>query len=218
MPRELSEYRAKRDFRRTAEPRGDRAARRVEAPRFVVQEHGARRHHYDLRIEDDGVLRSWAVPKGPSTDPGEKRLAVLTEDHPLDYADFEGRIPAGEYGAGAVIVWDTGVYANLTTDRSGREVPVSEGLERGHVSVWLLGHKLRGGYALTRFRGPDNWLLVKMDDAEADPERDPVSTEPASVLSGRTLAEVASGAGAGGAGAGSSRTPAERRPKRRRDR
>jgi DNA ligase D-like protein (predicted 3'-phosphoesterase) len=129
------------------------------------------------------VLVSWAVPKGPSTDPRDKRLATRTEDHPLDYVDFEGRIPEGEYGAGTVVVWDRGTYENL------REEDVAAGLERGHLSVWLDGRKICGGYALThtRMRGDDrNWLLVKVDDAEADRRRKPVRTQPESVLSGRT--------------------------------
>jgi len=159
---------------------------------FVVQEHHGRALHYDFRLEADRVLKSWAVPKGPSTDPRVKRLAVRTPDHPLDYAGFEGVIPKGEYGAGPVIVWDTGPYRNLTED-DGREVPVAEAVERGHVVFSLEGKKLRGGWALTRFRG-DDWLLVKTDDADADATRDPVRDEPRSVLSGRTIDEVARGA------------------------
>ncbi len=158
----------------------------------MVQKHDASRLHYDFRLEVDGVLKSWAVPKGPSTDPQEKRLAVPTEDHPLEYAAFEGVIPAGEYGAGTVLVWDKGVFRNLT-EKKGRPLPLAEALEHGHLKVWLEGVRLRGGYALTRFKtGKDEaWLLVKMEDEEADPSRDPVSTEPASVLSGRTLEEIA---------------------------
>jgi DNA ligase D-like protein (predicted 3'-phosphoesterase) len=136
---------------------------------------------------------SWAVPKGPSTDPRQKRLAVPTEDHPLDYADFEGVIPEGEYGAGTVLVWDTGPYRNLKKDDEGNEVPVVDALEQGHVTVWLGGKKLRGGYSLVRTgKGKDKrWLLVKMKDDEADARRNPVSTEPESVLSGKTLEEIA---------------------------
>jgi DNA ligase D-like protein (predicted 3'-phosphoesterase) len=160
----------------------------------VIQEHDASSHHYDFRVEVEGTLASWAVPKGPSTDPREKRLAVRTEDHPLDYADFEGVIPDGEYGAGTVLVWDAGPYRNLSRDDDGEECPIDEALERGQAEVWLEGRKLRGGYALvhTELRGnPKNWLLVKMKDEGADARRNPTSTEPESVLSGRTLAEVA---------------------------
>jgi DNA ligase D-like protein (predicted 3'-phosphoesterase) len=183
----LRSYRAKRDFRRTSEPKGRRSASRGQA-RFVVQEHAARSHHYDLRLEVDGVLKSWAVPKGPSTDPREKRLATATEDHPLEYLDFEGTIPKGEYGAGAMIVWDEGTYRNLTGDG---DVPMEHGLTDGHVRVWLDGAKLHGGYALTRFRGDDQWLLVKTKDEGADARRDPLRTQPESVKTGRTVREVA---------------------------
>lgn len=187
----LREYERKRDFRKTKEPRGGR--KRKPGRRFVIQKHAARSLHYDFRLEADGVLKSWAVPKGPSTDPRDKRLAVPTEDHPLDYAGFEGAIPEGEYGAGAVIVWDRGTYRNLTEDDEGHEVPVSEALADGHLKIRLEGEKIRGGYALTRIgKGKDQrWLLVKMDDEEADARRNPVSTEPRSVITGRTVEEVA---------------------------
>ena len=149
--------------------------------------------HWDFRLEAGGVLKSWSVPKGPSTDPRDKRLAVPTEDHPLDYADFEGTIPEGQYGAGAVIVWDTGPYRNLTTD-DGDEVDVEDAVAGGHVKVWLDGQKLTGGYALTKMGGRrKEWLLVKLDDDAADRRRKPTSTQPESVLSGRTVEEVAEG-------------------------
>jgi DNA ligase D-like protein (predicted 3'-phosphoesterase) len=161
---------------------------------FVIQKHDATTLHYDVRLEAAGVLKSWAVPKGPSTDPREKRLAMLTEDHPLGYASFEGVIPEGLYGAGPVIVWDTGTYRNLT-ERDGRPVPVEEAVEEGHVAVWLDGTKLTGGYALTRTgtgRGRrQKWLLVKMKDEGADARRNPVRTQPESVLSGRRIEELA---------------------------
>src|SRR5512132_2059069 len=131
-------------------------------PIFVVHKHAARALHYDLRLEVDGVLRSWAVPKGPSTDPREKRLAVAVADHSLEYADFEGVIE-GEYGAGAVIVWDTGPYRNVTS-RDGTTIPIARALADGHAVVELEGHKLRGAYALTRTGsagGREQWLLVK---------------------------------------------------------
>jgi DNA ligase D-like protein (predicted 3'-phosphoesterase) len=160
-------------------------------PLFVVQEHDASSHHYDFRIEVDGALKSWAVPKGPSTDPREKRLAIPTEDHPLDYADFEGVIPEGEYGAGTVLVWDTGPYENLT-ESDGEEVPLPKALEDGHAIVRLHGKKLKGGYVLQRTSGgkDEKWLLIKEDDDDADARRNPASTQRESVLSGRTLAQV----------------------------
>jgi DNA ligase D-like protein (predicted 3'-phosphoesterase) len=166
-------------------------ARRKRQPIFVIHKHAASTLHYDFRLEVDGVLKSWAVPKGPSTDPRVKRLAVAVEDHSLSYADFEGVIGAG-YGAGAVIVWDTGPYRNLT-ERDGREVPTAQALDDGHAVVELEGHKLRGGYALTRIRRgrQEQWLLVKTRDEAADARRNPASTQPESVLSGTTVEELA---------------------------
>ena len=189
---DLDEYREKRDLSSSPEPPGEEREP-SERPVFVVQEHDASTHHYDVRLEVDGVLVSWAVPKGPSTDPEDRRLAVRTEDHPLDYADFEGHIAEDEYGGGDVIVWDIGPYRNLTTDDDGEEVPVADAVDDGHVKVWLEGEKLVGGYAFTHARvgGDDaNWLLVKVDDDEADARRNPTSTEPSSVLSDRTVDEV----------------------------
>jgi DNA ligase D-like protein (predicted 3'-phosphoesterase) len=132
------------------------------------------------------------VPKGPSTDPSVKRLALPTEDHPLDYADFEGVIPEGEYGAGTVLVWDTGPYRNLRAEKDKENLSMEEALQEGKVEVWLEGEKLQGGYALIQTGSGDDerWLLIKMDDDEADARRNPTSTEPASVLSGLTLEEI----------------------------
>ena len=180
----LTEYRQKRDFRRTNEPQGGGSVP-GDRPIFVIQKHAASNLHYDLRIEVNGVLRSWAVPKGPSTDPRVKRLAIPTEDHPLEYADFEGTIPEDEYGGGKVIVWDRGHYRNLKEDED-----IADSLDQGHATLWLEGSKLKGGYALIKTKRDDNWLLVKMDDEEADARRNPTSTEPRSVLSGRTVDEV----------------------------
>jgi DNA ligase D-like protein (predicted 3'-phosphoesterase) len=190
----LDRYRRKRDFERSSEPRPDRARARSRKPIFVIQKHAARSLHYDFRLEVDGVLRSWAVPKGPSTDPRQKRLAVEVEDHPLAYADFEGVIEEGNYGAGQVIVWDRGTYRNLSHEGDD-EVPLSDALERGRASVWLEGQKLQGGYALTRTRGgpKPQWLLVKRRDEKADARRNPVSTQPESVLSGRTVEDLRDG-------------------------
>lgn len=159
--------------------------------RFVIQKHAARSLHYDFRLEAEGVLKSWAVPKGPSTDPLQKRLAMQVEDHALEYAGFEGVIPKSGYGAGAVIVWDHGTYRNLTKSK-GNELSVSDGVDRGHISVWLEGKKLQGGYALTRVGSgrQERWLLVKMRDEGADARRNPVSTQPESVISGKTIEEL----------------------------
>ena len=159
-------------------------------PSFVIQKHDATSLHYDFRREVNGVLRSWAVPKGPSTDPRDKRLAMEVDDHSLKWGSFEGRIESG-YGAGAVIVWDRGSYRPLTEGDFG------EALDGGHASFWLEGEKLRGGWSLRRIRAgaKPQWLLVKRRDEEADARRRPVSTQPESVLSGRTIEEVAAEAG-----------------------
>jgi DNA ligase D-like protein (predicted 3'-phosphoesterase) len=184
----LRDYRDKRDTTRSGEPAGKGRRRRgKDGPVFVVQRHDARTLHFDVRLEIDGVLVSWAVPKGPSLNPSDKRLANRTEDHPMDYADFEGRIGEG-YGAGTVVVWDTGTYDNLT-EKDGEEVPVDRALADGHLKVELHGEKLTGAFALTHTRmGGDeaNWMLVKVDDAGADRRRRPTSTQNESVLSGRT--------------------------------
>jgi DNA ligase D-like protein (predicted 3'-phosphoesterase) len=192
MADRLRRYRDKRRSSVTDEPGVRDAAdapprSRGGDPRFVIQKHDATRLHYDFRLEVAGTLRSWAVPKGPSTDPREKRLAVEVEDHPLDYADFEGVIGEG-YGSGAVIVWDAGTYRNLDEDRS-----MAEALESGHARVWLEGHKLRGGWSLVRTgRGAKpQWLLIKRRDEGADARRRPQSTQPESVKTGRTIEQVA---------------------------
>ena len=195
----LRTYRGKRDFERTREPSGRAAGAADGQPRFVVQIHDARRMHFDFRLQVGDVLKSWSVPKGPSTDPGDKRLAVPTEDHPLEYEDFEGVIPKGEYGGGTVIVWDNGTYEPLSHDRRGRPVDFAESLERGHASFRLHGAKLHGEWALTRFRaGPDeeeSWLLVRKGPARAAGHGTPDPRRARSVRTGRTLAQVAADAG-----------------------
>ena len=161
--------------------------------RFVIQQHDATTLHYDFRLEVDGTLRSWAVPKGPSTDPREKRLAVQVEDHSLAHGDFEGVIGGGR-GTGAVIVWDAGTYRNLDAERS-----MADALDAGHASFWLDGEKLEGGWTLHRTGGgaKAQWLLVKRRDEAADARRNPQSTEPESVKSGRTIEQVAAEEGDG---------------------
>jgi bifunctional non-homologous end joining protein LigD len=168
----LEEYQAKRDFHKTPEPPA-KPGRPHRKPIFVVQEHHATRLHYDFRLEADGVLKSWAVPKQPSMDPAQKRLAVHVEDHPLSYADFEGTIPEGQYGAGDVTVWDSGTYDNLLADKPVPQT-VAEGVEAGRLEFALHGKRLRGRFALIRMRGrgrgKENWLLIKMKDELARPE------------------------------------------------
>lgn len=181
------EYRRKRQSDpRHRQRRHHRSGRSDSGPRFVIQHHAARNDHYDLRLEIDGVLVSWVLPKGPSTDPGDSRMARRTEDCPLEYAEFEGVLPDGVDGAAGVIVWDQGTYANRTAHEMTRC------LGRGHLAFRLEGEKLRGGYALTRIReGQDEtWLLMKRTDVGADAQRDPGRTEPESVLSGRRLDEL----------------------------
>lgn len=191
----LKRYREKRDFAKTPEPAGERAET-SEKPIFVVQKHQARALHYDLRLEVDGVLKSWAVPKGPSPDPSVRRLAMPTEDHPMEYADFEGTIPEGEYGGGAVIVWDRGTYGNLRAAKKEGEgegrATMAEALEEGHVEVWFEGEKLEGAYALIRTGGGKRprWLLLKMKDTKAAPGVDLTADRPESVVSGRTLEDL----------------------------
>ena len=184
----LEEYKRKRHFSKTPEPEG-KVARRA-GRRFVIQKHAARRLHYDFRLELDGVLKSWAVPKGPSLDPSEKRLAVHVEDHPIEYGDFEGVIPEGEYGGGTVVLWDRGEWEPLED--------ADAGYRAGKLKFRLDGEKLHGGWTLVRMRGRrdgddgDNWLLIKERDDDAKPlsKGDILSSRPESVASGRSLEEI----------------------------
>ena len=179
----LSKYRAKRSPDRTPEPFGPVSP--VPGNLFVVHKHAARNLHFDLRLEMDGVLRSWAVPKGPTYDQAEKRLAVKVEDHPLEYGDFEGVIPAGNYGAGGVIVWDRGEWVPLE--------PWREGLEKGKLLFELKGYKLHGKWTLVKIKKSErDWLLIKERDAwmKAPGEADEFPEE--SVLSGLTVEEIKS--------------------------
>lgn len=189
MTEKLSEYKKKRDFERTSEPLGGKGSSKEKI--FVVQKHDASRLHYDFRLEMDGVLKSWAVPKGPSLNPKDKRLAVMTEDHPLDYAGFEGSIPKEEYGGGTVMVWDKGTYENKSS-KDGERVAMKEALEKGHLSFELKGGKLKGEWALVRMRGKGgrNWLLVKADDKESSKKKD-ILKEDKSAKTARSLREIA---------------------------
>jgi DNA ligase D-like protein (predicted 3'-phosphoesterase) len=182
-------YKSKRNFAVSPEPEGNpMPQKKGKQPIFVIQKHDASHLHYDFRLEIDGVLKSWAVPKGPSTDPHDKRLAMETEDHPMEYATFEGVIPEGHYGAGPVIVWDTGTFDNIKK-KNDTIVPLAQSYKNGQIEVDLHGKKLNGGYALIRTNSDDmkKWLLIKMRDEYADARRNPVSSQPESVLSGKTI-------------------------------
>ena len=192
----LARYRAKRDFSKTSEPSGQRKVSDSTRLRFVIQRHAARRLHYDLRLELDGVFKSWAVTKGPSLDPKVKRLAVEVEDHPLDYGDFEGTIPKGEYGGGTVQLWDRG-YWEPDGARSAQEM-----LGKGDLTFRLHGAHLKGGWVLARMRSDRyhskrvNWLLIKRRDEFAqEGEADAALGDDRSVASGRSMAQIAAGTG-----------------------
>ncbi|TWF47809.1 DNA ligase D-like protein (predicted 3'-phosphoesterase) [Neorhizobium alkalisoli] len=187
MADNLSTYRAKRDFKKTAEPSGEVEVRSSNRRRFVIQKHDATRLHYDLRLELDGVFKSWAVTRGPSLDPGDKRLAVEVEDHPLDYGDFEGTIPKGEYGGGTVMLWDRGYW-----EPGGSSSP-EDALAKGDFKFTLEGDRLHGGFVLVRMRHDrdggkrTNWLLIKHHDEFS------VDEDGAAVLE-QTVTSVASAA------------------------
>jgi bifunctional non-homologous end joining protein LigD len=197
----LREYKRKRRFDRTPEP-APRPRSRAPESRFVVQKHRASQLHYDFRLEAEGVLKSWAVPKGPSLDPKLKRLAMMVEDHPIEYADFEGAIPEGEYGGGTVMVWDRGTYAP--------EDDVATALRKGALKFTLRGRKLRGSWVLVRTRGRQ-WLLMKHRDRYAS-TKDVTEDAPRSVVTRRLLAEIAEQEG------GDVKKAATGDPKRRRTR
>lgn len=191
QPANLDIYRAKRNFSRTREPRGKRTAKRGH-PIFVVQKHDARRLHFDFRIELDGVLLSWAVTRGPSLDPDDKRLAVRTENHPTEYGGFEGTIPGGQYGGGTVMIWDRGTWEP--------DGDPHDGLERGDLKFTLNGNRLKGRFVLVRMRNRrgekrENWLLIKKRDDEAVDGRDGISHWTTSVVTGRTMKEIAADMG-----------------------
>jgi bifunctional non-homologous end joining protein LigD len=190
MAKLLDAYNAKRDFTKTAEPKGTVAQRGGNS--FVIQKHAASRLHYDFRLELDGVLKSWAVSRGPSLVPGEKRLAVHVEDHPLDYGGFEGTIPKGEYGGGTVMLWDRGTWESEGDPRKE--------YRKGRLTFTLSGEKLSGRWHLVRMRSRpgernEQWLLIKSDDewARAAEEPDLLEEAPLSVATGRTMAEIAEG-------------------------
>ena len=193
----LTRYQTMRDFTATAEPSGrEGTVTASDRRRFVIQKHAASRLHFDLRLEDEGTFRSWAVTRGPSLDPKDRRLAVEVEDHPLDYGDFEGTIPKGQYGGGTVQLWDRGHWI----PEAGFE-DVARALEVGELKFVLEGERLRGSWVLVRMKGDrnpkrDNWLLIKhRDDAAVDGEGGALAAEDRSIASGRTIAQIAAGKG-----------------------
>jgi bifunctional non-homologous end joining protein LigD len=188
----LVEYNAKRDFTRTAEPAGKVPKPRGKTLHFVIQKHAASHLHYDFRLELDGVMKSWAVPKGPSLDPSVRRLAMEVEDHPIAYNTFEGTIPQGEYGGGTVMLWDRGTYE---ADDDGGVASLRRGYEKGELRFVMHGKRIRGGFVLARLRRPGRpqWLLIKRRDQYADPDRDITTEETTSVATKRTMEQIASG-------------------------
>ena len=188
----LAEYNRKRDFEKTREPAGKVPKRSTKKLHFVIQKHAASHLHYDFRLELDGVMKSWAVPKGPSLDPSVKRLAMEVEDHPISYNTFEGTIPEGEYGGGTVMLWDKGTYEAL---EDGGVEALRDGYERGNLKISLSGKRLVGEWALVRMKRPGRpqWLLIKHDDENATSEIDVTAAVTTSVTTGRSMDEIASG-------------------------
>ncbi|HEY8264098.1 MAG TPA: DNA polymerase ligase N-terminal domain-containing protein [Methyloceanibacter sp.] len=184
----LATYKAKRDFKKTPEPTAKRA--RSKGNSFVIQKHAARRTHFDFRLEHDGVLKSWAVTRGPSLDPSQKRLAVMTEDHPLEYGKFEGVIPKGEYGGGPVMIWDRGTWEPIGDPDAG--------LAKGDLKFRLHGDRLNGDFVLVRMKPRkgekrENWLLIKKRDEYAGDGNEPTEEFETSVKSGRTMDQIEHG-------------------------
>ncbi|HET7551114.1 MAG TPA: DNA polymerase ligase N-terminal domain-containing protein [Gemmatimonadaceae bacterium] len=219
----LAEYHRKRDFEKTPEPAGRAGRTRRAALRFVIQKHAASSLHFDFRLELDGVMKSWAVPKGPSLDPAVKRLAIQVEDHPIEYNTFEGTIPEGEYGGGTVMLWDRGTYS---ADQPSND-PIAElrrGYESGELAFTLRGKRLHGSWALIRTRrgARTQWLLLKRRDDHARTGSDVVAEYSTSVATGRTMEEIAAGEGkravrkrAPGKRASSKRVPSKRASSKR---
>jgi bifunctional non-homologous end joining protein LigD len=193
---QLTEYREKRDFKRTAEPEGGADQEAFsEKLQFVIQKHAASHLHYDLRLELDGVMKSWAVPKGPAPDPTIKRLAMQVEDHPIEYNSFEGTIPEGEYGGGTVMLWDVGWYE---PEKGGGEDGIREGLKKGDLKVIFHGKRMKGSWVLVRTRGwggggsggKPSWLLIKHRDEYVEPLDTLTETHVTSVVSKRTMEQI----------------------------
>lgn len=186
----LLKYQNKRDFKTTTEPEG-KLVQSKGNPLFIVQKHAASHLHYDFRLEVDGVLKSWAIPKGPSMNPAEKRLAIMVEDHPYHYKDFEGLIPEGNYGAGKVIVWDSGTYGLIAASgEDSSKITLNSELQKGRVHIFLEGKKLKGEFTLVKFKSKkdDSWLLIKSLDEFATTSD--ILKEDRSVISNKTLEDL----------------------------
>jgi bifunctional non-homologous end joining protein LigD len=190
----LARYHAKRDFSKTKEPEGAAPKSTAKKLRFVIQKHAASHLHFDFRLELDGVMKSWAVPKGPSYDPTVKRLAMEVEDHPIEYNKFEGTIPQGEYGGGTVMIWDRGTYE---PEGGGGPEALRAGYKRGDLKITMHGERMQGSWVLVRTRrdprGKQQWLLIKHRDQLALEGSDVVKAFPTSVVTGRTMDEIAKG-------------------------
>jgi bifunctional non-homologous end joining protein LigD len=188
-PTALAEYHRKRDFSRTKEPAGTVRKTRGRTLRFVIQKHAASHLHFDFRLELDGVMKSWAVPKGPSYDPAVRRLAMEVEDHPISYNTFEGTIPEGEYGGGTVMLWDRGTYE---AEDGGGDAALRQGLADGDLKITMHGERMRGGWVLVRMKRPGRpqWLLIKHRDEEADAEYDVIERFTKSVTTGRSMDQI----------------------------
>jgi bifunctional non-homologous end joining protein LigD len=221
--KKLSEYRRKRDFAKTREPSGEGSAasgatgvrrpaqkKRARALQFVVQKHDASQLHFDFRLELDGVMKSWAVPKGPSYDPSVRRLAMEVEDHPIAYNTFEGTIPEGEYGGGTVMLWDRGTYES---EKGGGVEALRDGYARGDLKFVLHGDRLHGGWVLVRMKRPGRpqWLLIKHRDEYATSGRDVVDEVMTSVATGRTMEDITAGRKRASTTRGKTRTTAAAR-------
>ncbi|OJW53297.1 MAG: DNA ligase [Alphaproteobacteria bacterium 41-28] len=182
----LKSYKKKRDFYITPEPKGQKSPKASSKLRFVIQKHAASHLHYDFRLEMDGVLKSWAIPKGPSLNHEDKRLAIQTEDHPLEYQYFEGIIPAGQYGGGTVLIWDKGTYEHI-----GDESSLLKDYHKGHLVIELKGKKLKGGFVLQRIKNGDKpqWLFIKIKDKYENKKCD-ILKKDKSVVTGKTLREI----------------------------
>src|SRR5688500_17490937 len=197
VKKRLAKYRAKRDFEKTAEPAGGKVSstKKRHKLQFVLQKHAASHLHFDLRLEVDGVMKSWAVPKGPSLDPSVKRLAMEVEDHPMEYNKFEGTIPKGEYGGGTVMLWDKGHYTADKAEDGDHEAAMRKGHEKGKIDFTFHGERVRGSFALVRTQrgAKSQWLLIKHRDEYAEPDSDVVADNMTSVTTGRTMEEIAGG-------------------------